>query len=265
MPGEALPLLNMEPARPRRSRPRRISGANITGIASTRAGKVVRTSHENAGRAAVLFSRAPSTTNTSTPRSSTTAWVSRSKINSPKKINVTIARSSRLCVALGGSRTLYDANREVYGLLKRPDEKYVTERAYDNPKFVEDLVRDVAVARREVRRQGANLRAVLHFARVRRHRDRGRVDFRVDDSRAPWNAPCRISRAPWWKHGSYRKTLRKSRKPGNSWSIFIEDLHQPLHVGDTGSRGESFLCDVPGSIFSHSQSPTCKDYIPPQR
>lgn len=33
---------------------------------------------------------------------------------------------------------------EVWGLLKRPDEKYVTERAYDNPKFVEDLVRDVA-------------------------------------------------------------------------------------------------------------------------
>ena len=31
-----------------------------------------------------------------------------------------------------------------YGLLKRPDEKFVTERAYDNPKFVEDLVRDVA-------------------------------------------------------------------------------------------------------------------------
>ncbi len=35
---------------------------------------------------------------------------------------------------------------ELYGLLKRPDEKYVTERAYDNPKFVEDLVRDVAAA-----------------------------------------------------------------------------------------------------------------------
>jgi len=29
-------------------------------------------------------------------------------------------------------------------LLKRPDEKWVTERAYDNPKFVEDMVRDVA-------------------------------------------------------------------------------------------------------------------------
>jgi GTP cyclohydrolase IB len=38
------------------------------------------------------------------------------------------------------------ASCEVYGLLKRSDEKYVTERAYDNPKFVEDLVRDVATA-----------------------------------------------------------------------------------------------------------------------
>lgn len=37
------------------------------------------------------------------------------------------------------------ASCELYGLLKRPDEKYVTERAYDNPKFVEDLVRDIAV------------------------------------------------------------------------------------------------------------------------
>ena len=37
-----------------------------------------------------------------------------------------------------------EASCELYGLLKRPDEKYVTERAYDNPKFVEDLVRDVA-------------------------------------------------------------------------------------------------------------------------
>jgi GTP cyclohydrolase I len=36
------------------------------------------------------------------------------------------------------------ASCQLYGLLKRPDEKYVTERAYDNPKFVEDMVRDVA-------------------------------------------------------------------------------------------------------------------------
>ena len=37
-----------------------------------------------------------------------------------------------------------EASSELYGILKRVDEKYVTERAYDNPKFVEDMVRDVA-------------------------------------------------------------------------------------------------------------------------
>jgi len=38
-----------------------------------------------------------------------------------------------------------EASSELFGILKRPDEKHVTERAYDNPKFVEDIVRDVAV------------------------------------------------------------------------------------------------------------------------
>ncbi len=38
------------------------------------------------------------------------------------------------------------ASCELYGILKRTDEKTVTERAYDNPKFVEDMVRDVATS-----------------------------------------------------------------------------------------------------------------------
>ncbi len=38
------------------------------------------------------------------------------------------------------------ASCEVYSVLKRPDEKFVTEKAYENPKFVEDVVRDVASA-----------------------------------------------------------------------------------------------------------------------
>lgn len=37
------------------------------------------------------------------------------------------------------------ASSELYSVLKRPDEKYVTERAYDNAKFVEDVVRDAAL------------------------------------------------------------------------------------------------------------------------
>jgi GTP cyclohydrolase I len=39
-----------------------------------------------------------------------------------------------------------EASCELWGLLKRPDEKYVTEHAYDNPKFVEDMVRDIAAS-----------------------------------------------------------------------------------------------------------------------
>lgn len=42
------------------------------------------------------------------------------------------------------------ASCELWGLLKRTDEKYVTEQAYENPKFVEDLVRDVAVVVRDL-------------------------------------------------------------------------------------------------------------------
>lgn len=38
------------------------------------------------------------------------------------------------------------ASSPVYAVLKRPDEKYVTEAAFDNPKFVEDIVRDLAAA-----------------------------------------------------------------------------------------------------------------------
>ena len=41
------------------------------------------------------------------------------------------------------------ASCELYAILKRPDEKVVTERAFNNPKFVEDLVRDVAHALNE--------------------------------------------------------------------------------------------------------------------
>lgn len=38
------------------------------------------------------------------------------------------------------------ASCPVYSVLKRPDEKVVTEQAFDNPKFVEDIVRDLAIS-----------------------------------------------------------------------------------------------------------------------
>ena len=46
------------------------------------------------------------------------------------------------------------ASCQVYPLLKREDEKYVTEKAYENPKFVEDILRDSVLALRSLKDNG---------------------------------------------------------------------------------------------------------------
>jgi GTP cyclohydrolase FolE2 len=61
------------------------------------------------------------------------------------------------------------ASCEVYGLLKRADEKYVTERAYDNAKFVEDLVRDVALALNREPRVRAYVVEAENFESIHNH------------------------------------------------------------------------------------------------
>lgn len=61
------------------------------------------------------------------------------------------------------------ASCEVYGLLKRPDEKYVTERAYDNPKFVEDMVRDVAAVLNADKRIDAYVVESENFESIHNH------------------------------------------------------------------------------------------------
>jgi GTP cyclohydrolase I len=62
-----------------------------------------------------------------------------------------------------------EASCELYGILKRPDEKYVTERAYDNPKFVEDLVRDVAKRLNDDERISAYVVEAENFESIHNH------------------------------------------------------------------------------------------------
>jgi GTP cyclohydrolase I len=62
-----------------------------------------------------------------------------------------------------------EASCELYGILKRPDEKYVTERAYDNPKFVEDMVRDVAVRLNDEPRIAAYVVESENFESIHNH------------------------------------------------------------------------------------------------
>ena len=78
------------------------------------------------------------------------------------------------------------ASCELYGLLKRPDEKYVTEKAYDNPKFVEDIVRDIALVLNRDERIEAYAVEAENFESIHNHsayalieRDKGKEQLRA--------------------------------------------------------------------------------------
>ena len=68
------------------------------------------------------------------------------------------------------------ASSEIWPLLKRPDEKWVTERAYENPKFVEDLVRDVALALNADARVGRYSVDVENFESIHNHSAYARIE-----------------------------------------------------------------------------------------
>jgi len=62
-----------------------------------------------------------------------------------------------------------EASCELFGLLKRPDEKFVTEKAYNNPKFVEDMVRDVATRLNEDERINSYTVESENFESIHNH------------------------------------------------------------------------------------------------
>jgi len=62
-----------------------------------------------------------------------------------------------------------EASCQLYGLLKRPDEKFVTENAYDNPKFVEDMVRDIAARLNGDKRVDAYVVESENFESIHNH------------------------------------------------------------------------------------------------
>jgi GTP cyclohydrolase I len=61
------------------------------------------------------------------------------------------------------------ASSELYSVLKRSDEKYVTEKAYDNPKFVEDAVRDLATMLNQDARIDAYVVESENFESIHNH------------------------------------------------------------------------------------------------
>lgn len=68
------------------------------------------------------------------------------------------------------------ASSEIWPMLKRADEKWVTERAYENPKFVEDLVRDVALRLNTDERIGRYSVDVENFESIHAHSAFARIE-----------------------------------------------------------------------------------------
>ncbi len=69
-----------------------------------------------------------------------------------------------------------EASSEIWPMLKRPDEKWVTEHAYENPKFVEDLVRDVALRLNGDKRIGRYRVDVENFESIHNHSAYARIE-----------------------------------------------------------------------------------------
>ena len=68
------------------------------------------------------------------------------------------------------------ASSEIWPMLKRADEKWITERAYENPKFVEDLVRDVALRLNGDSRIGRYSVDVENFESIHNHSAYARIE-----------------------------------------------------------------------------------------
>ncbi|MDS4019081.1 MAG: GTP cyclohydrolase FolE2 [Candidatus Competibacter sp.] len=87
-----------------------------------------------------------------------------------------------------------EASCELYGLLKRPDEKYVTERAYENPKFVEDMVRDIAAKLNQDDRVAAYSVESENFESIHNHSAYAMIEH---DKMAAETAAARRAQEEW--------------------------------------------------------------------
>ena len=89
--------------------------------------------------------------------------------NQRSHVTVTVKANSFMWIEELIEMVEKQASSELYGLLKRPDEKHVTEYAYDHPKFVEDMVRDVAAILNSDERIDAYIVESENFESIHNH------------------------------------------------------------------------------------------------
>jgi GTP cyclohydrolase FolE2 len=94
-----------------------------------------------------------------------------------QRSQITITAALRETVFMGELIRIAEeeASSELYGILKRADEKYVTERAYNNPRFVEDLVRGVAARLQDDARLAGYAVEAENFESIHNHSAYARI------------------------------------------------------------------------------------------
>ncbi len=122
------------------------------------------------------------------------------------------------------------ASSPVYALLKREDEKHVTELAYDRPRFVEDLVRDVVLALRALEGVTWLDVEVDNQESIHNHAAWARVQWPQEVPTAP--PPARAAPPEAQSFGSWLKAQRKARRMSQQ------------AVADTLSVSPSLVCRV---------------------
>ncbi len=110
--------------------------------------------------------------------------------NQRTQVSVTVALDENLWLEDLIKLVEREGSAELFGLLKRPDEKFVTEQAYDNPKFVEDLVRDVALRLGSDERVTGFRVDVESFESIHNHSVRATVEWPGSAGRRPGGLPA---------------------------------------------------------------------------
>ena len=135
------------------------------------------------------------------------------------------------------------ASAPLFALLKREDEKYVTELAYDNPKFVEDLVRDVVLKLRDLPGvQQMSVSAENHES-IHNHSAFGQIEWSADQQTGEQQTLRFPSGVPPREPSTFGAWLREQRLARNiSQQEFAERLQMSAaHLSrvELGEKGLS--------------------------
>ncbi|TNE90373.1 MAG: GTP cyclohydrolase I FolE2 [Deltaproteobacteria bacterium] len=145
----------------------------------------------------------------------------------------------------------------LYALLKREDEKWVTEKAYENPKFVEDLVRDVVTAVRKLEGVHEVHVAAENFESIHNHSAFAALSWSAEDADdaqgrlALQTSPTKEAEdfGTWLKAQRLARNISQSEMAdrlaiGNSYLSRVESGAKPLSV-DTLERAAEVLGQDP--------------------